>query len=265
MRPTADGQRLGEGGADPLGHGAGVQRVGQPGAQDDELVTAEPGQGVRLAQHPPDPSGDRDEQLVAHGVASGVVDQLEAVEVDEHDGHVRPVHVGIDRGQQPQQFGPVDQPGERVVPGRSVEALLVADVCGHVVQQNEHDIVVTVPRLGRQRRHRDREPAVADRRCLPRRRDEVRIGGGGNPDRSPRRAHLQRLALDKDRAQVDAQQRLDRSAQQQRGPGIRVQDGGRPSVDPACAQDRYGRLVEDGPEQAGPFPRSQRTHPPTTL
>jgi hypothetical protein len=55
------------------------------GAQDGELVAAEPGDDVagpgRLAQ----PRGDLQQQAVAGLVAEAVVDQLEVVEVQEED------------------------------------------------------------------------------------------------------------------------------------------------------------------------------------
>ena len=56
-----------------------------------ELVAAEPGRGVVGAQGAGDAFGDRDEQLVADGVAQGVVDDLEVVEVDEEDADDRAV------------------------------------------------------------------------------------------------------------------------------------------------------------------------------
>ena len=63
--------------------------VGRPsaidGQQDRELVAAEAGHGVRLAHDVAQPVGDLDEQLVAAGVAEGVVDLLEAVDVEQHE------------------------------------------------------------------------------------------------------------------------------------------------------------------------------------
>ena len=61
-------------------------QVGLVLGQDRELVAAEPGDQVVVADEAADPLGDRDEQRVAGGVAEGVVDDLEVVEVDEQDG-----------------------------------------------------------------------------------------------------------------------------------------------------------------------------------
>ena len=62
--------------------------------QDGELVAAQPGDGVAVAQHRPQPRADLAEQLVAVGVPEGVVDLLEAVEVDEQQ---RDLAVGAGR------------------------------------------------------------------------------------------------------------------------------------------------------------------------
>ena len=64
----------------------GALEVGRVLGQDRELVAAEAGHEVALADRPGDPLGDRDEQRVAGRVAERVVDDLEVVEVDEQDG-----------------------------------------------------------------------------------------------------------------------------------------------------------------------------------
>ena len=52
-------------------------------ARIDELVAAEPRNGVARAQRRLQPSRHRDEQIVADGVAETVVHQLEPVEVEQ--------------------------------------------------------------------------------------------------------------------------------------------------------------------------------------
>ena len=54
--------------------------------EDDELVSAEPGDGVALADAAFQPPADRDQELIADLVAQAIVDELEAVEVEEEDG-----------------------------------------------------------------------------------------------------------------------------------------------------------------------------------
>src|SRR4051794_16183824 len=54
--------------------------------QDDELVPAEPADDVVSAGAGAESGGDVAQQLVAHLVAQGVVDGLEAVEVHEQHG-----------------------------------------------------------------------------------------------------------------------------------------------------------------------------------
>ena len=85
--------------------------------EHDELVAAEPADRVGLAQDAGDPCGDDAQQLVADRVAEGVVDALEAVEVDEHRRRVGAVAAGVDEhllGAVHDQRA-VRQPGERVV------------------------------------------------------------------------------------------------------------------------------------------------------
>ena len=53
--------------------------------QHGELVAAEPRHGVPGAQRGRDAAGERDQQVVADGVAEAVVDELEAVDVEEQD------------------------------------------------------------------------------------------------------------------------------------------------------------------------------------
>ncbi len=53
--------------------------------QDGELVTADPGHGVGRPEAVGEALGHPPQELVARGVAEGVVDRLEVVEVDEGD------------------------------------------------------------------------------------------------------------------------------------------------------------------------------------
>src|SRR5665811_2598820 len=63
----------------------------EPVEQHRELVTAEPRCRVDAAQVAVQALTDRLEQLVAHQVTEGVVDQLEAVQVEEHHREPGPV------------------------------------------------------------------------------------------------------------------------------------------------------------------------------
>ncbi len=77
----------GQGQAHPVGDDAGVAG-GTAGQHDGELVATEPGQDVAVADGGPEPDGDLLQEVVAAGVAEGVVDLLEPVEVDHEDGEV---------------------------------------------------------------------------------------------------------------------------------------------------------------------------------
>ena len=69
-----------------LGDQRRLVRVGHAVEQDRELVAAEPGDGVRRPHGRLEPPRDRDQQPVSRLVAERVVDELEAVEVEEEDG-----------------------------------------------------------------------------------------------------------------------------------------------------------------------------------
>jgi hypothetical protein len=86
MQPlTVQVERLGQRRHEVLGDLAGVVFVGVL-ADHDESVAAEPGDGVLGPCGRCQPLPDAYEQLVAGVVAPGVVDELELVEVDHHDG-----------------------------------------------------------------------------------------------------------------------------------------------------------------------------------
>ncbi len=72
---------------DALGDGDGVALVAEVLAQDRELVAAEAGHQLVAANGRAQPLSGRGEQLVAGPVAEAVVDELEAVEVEEQHRH----------------------------------------------------------------------------------------------------------------------------------------------------------------------------------
>ena len=96
--------------------------------QHRELVAAEAGDGVRRPDGRLQPPGDGDQQPVSHLVAERVVDELEAVEVEEQDrrGGGRVGALGAaDRLVEPvEEQHAVRQAGERVVQRVVLEALL---------------------------------------------------------------------------------------------------------------------------------------------
>ena len=70
---------------DAPGHPRGAPDVGQIPHEQGELVATEARQRVAVAQQRLETLGDRHQELVSHGVAQGVVDGLEAIDVEEHD------------------------------------------------------------------------------------------------------------------------------------------------------------------------------------
>ncbi len=144
--------RLGEGDPQPVGdlEDAVLAGGGVAGAVADdergELVAAEAGRGVPGADGVLEPAGGLDQQLVAGLVADGVVDGLEAVEVDEEHGGARvgdsPAGEGLldALGEQ----GAVGQVGERVVLGGVLQLGLEPDPFGDVTAVEDQAAVVAV-------------------------------------------------------------------------------------------------------------------------
>ena len=135
-----------EAGQKLLGHGRGAVAGLDTREQDRELVAAEAGHGVDLAQGGLEPLADLDQELVAVVVAEGVVDLLEPVQIDQSQRRRDQLAVGLAHrlaGPVVQQ-GPVGQPGEGVGQGLVLDAALVADQQRPAAEQQpqpqgEHD------------------------------------------------------------------------------------------------------------------------------
>ena len=82
---VVDDERLGDRHAHATGHLDGREVVVQTREHHGELVAAETGHRVAGPHGAADAAGRDGEQLVARGVAQGVVDLLEAVEVEQQD------------------------------------------------------------------------------------------------------------------------------------------------------------------------------------
>ena len=136
---VGDRERLGERGQHPLRDDRRLARVGHVLQQDGELVAADPRDGVAGAQRGVEPARDRLEQPVAGLVAERVVDELEAVEVEEQHGGAA-VAVAAARAAQRllepvEEQRPVREPGERVVERAVAEPLDGAAVVGGVADR----------------------------------------------------------------------------------------------------------------------------------
>ena len=80
---------------------------------EGELVATEPGDSRSAAARADEAFGDLAQQPVARVVAQGVVDLLEAVEVQESNR--RPARVGKGACRPIEEQGPVGEPGQEVV------------------------------------------------------------------------------------------------------------------------------------------------------
>jgi len=117
---------------------AGIFRCGQVAQHDDELVAAEAAEQVVVAQALVQARGGRLEQRIAGGVAEGVVDGLEAVQVDEqHRQRAAAIARHLDGiGGLLAQQHPVGQAGEQVVMGQQFDALVGFALAGDVTEQH---------------------------------------------------------------------------------------------------------------------------------
>ena len=144
-----------------LGHALALCAVAR-GSSDGELVAAEAGEDVALAQALAEQRRDPRDDLVAGGVAERVVDVLEVVEVEQQQRAVGAV-AAHELGVLVELLGEaraVVQAGERVVRGEVVQVLLVVAAVRDVLHLDEE--AARRPAVVRDRRGLQRDP---DRRA----------------------------------------------------------------------------------------------------
>ena len=125
---AVEDQRPGHRGREPLGDlGDAAPRV-DVGADHDELVAAQARDGVGHPHRGGQPRRQGEQHLVAGGVAEGVVDRLEAVEVEHEDRDVDALALPAGQGvsEAVERERAVGQPGERVVQRGMARDLLLA-------------------------------------------------------------------------------------------------------------------------------------------
>ena len=141
-------KRRTEAGQQFVGDADGVAGLQQAGQQDDELITAEPGDGVDVAQVFLEALGDAFEQQVADRVSEAVVDVFEAVQVQKQHGAQASGLFAVQQGGLQAVFeqGAVGQAGEGVVVGLVVQACLSVLEAGDVGEHGDEmgDEVVLV-------------------------------------------------------------------------------------------------------------------------
>ena len=125
-RSRADGVRLVDGREQPLSQPQGPREILAIPGQDGELVAAEPGGDVLVADGLGNPLAHGLQERVPNGVPQRVVDELEVVEVEEQDGEKAAAQLA--RGQPGShglaEQGTVRQAGQGVVVRLVVELLL---------------------------------------------------------------------------------------------------------------------------------------------
>ena len=117
-RQTGEVDRPVEGREEPRRGGDGIVLAGDVGEQHAELVAAEAGGEIGLAQARAEAVCHRSEELVAGGMAESVVDGLEIVDIEEQHGQRTGCAAPGKRGRRVvDEPAPVGKAGERVVVG----------------------------------------------------------------------------------------------------------------------------------------------------
>ena len=114
---AVEGDRLGQSFADPFRHRAQERGIADPRADQDEFVAAQPGHEIAGSrdglQHPRDVA----ERGIAGRMADGIVDLLEAVDVEMQHAERRQARHQR-RLRHPQELAPVGETGQRIGPRR---------------------------------------------------------------------------------------------------------------------------------------------------
>ena len=124
-----------------LGRPAGHRQIGRPEQQNGELVAAQTGDRVGAAQRLLQTRADLGQQPIADLVTEGVVDVLEAIEIQQQHGHLlaRPLRV-LDRLLDPVvEQGAIGQPGQRVVQRHALELGFLELAFGDIAQDRDTD------------------------------------------------------------------------------------------------------------------------------
>ena len=138
---VVEGDRRADGLADGLGEGGDARRILFRHQDQAELVAGEPRQRVLRLQDAGQPPRQRQQDGIADRDADGIVDLLEAVEIDHHQGGAQVRHglgeIG-DRAEAVDEQFAVRQAGEVVVHGVVQHALLGVLGLGDVGQRADH-------------------------------------------------------------------------------------------------------------------------------
>jgi hypothetical protein len=168
---------------------------------DAEFVAADARDGVAAPDHAGEPLGDLPDQLVAGGVAIGVVDRLEAIEVDQQHRQALagPAEMGEFLVQPEVEGAPVRQQRQLVLPGQALDlAFAERDLLGRAAQplHDEGEDAAEEKANARQRPDELAQHRVA--RPLGRPAQPGADAAVGRGDRAPRQRIGRHLADDAD-------------------------------------------------------------------
>ena len=131
-----------------VGQCRGSLRIGQVGGDYRKLVSAQAGNGVGLAGVVEQPARHRLQQGVAHGMPPGIVDVLEMIQVQKHDGNQMLGTFGLGDGivQPHMKEGSVGEAGQRIVLGQAGQGVLDAfafhRVANRAVEQRRANLIL---------------------------------------------------------------------------------------------------------------------------
>ncbi|MEZ5295975.1 MAG: hypothetical protein R2697_06800 [Ilumatobacteraceae bacterium] len=146
-----DDARHPTGGEDPTGDGVDLSTVGEAGHEEDELVTAEPGDDPAVADLVDQPLSELDDERVADLVPEAIVHSREPVDVETaHGEHGSVGGPRRDRvAEQVEEPGTVRQTGEGVAERERLDPPLGLLALADVVQEGEDAPALDVRHGGR--------------------------------------------------------------------------------------------------------------------
>jgi hypothetical protein len=116
--------------------GRGLTLIGTGAYDDRKLVATQACQDVALADRDFQPSSDLDQQQIPGVMPERVVDRLEFIQIEHHDGEFATIAcVAFALVIEPfVEHRPVDQPGERVIARQSENLGLIAPPLGNILE-----------------------------------------------------------------------------------------------------------------------------------
>ncbi|MPN02000.1 hypothetical protein SDC9_149213 [bioreactor metagenome] len=136
---AADHKRLGKLLKQLVIHGDNIGSISHIQHQHNELITADPGNGIGLTEAELQALGDHPQQIIPHRMSQRIIDNLETIHIQKQQGKagVHPVGKGAGLLQAVGQQHPVGQAGQGVIAGNVFKLLLMGFLRTDVGEQRD--------------------------------------------------------------------------------------------------------------------------------